>query len=70
MVLLIGGVKVNKVPEDSEELYRLAPQLKQPGSQFAAAPLKQLGSEGLLFVSQREFAAITQQDGKIEDQDV
>lgn len=62
MVLLLGGVKVEEVPHDSRALYHMAPHLKEPGSLFAASIPKHLGPMGLLFVSQREFAALSPHD--------
>lgn len=52
------------VPHDSRALYHVAPHLKEPGSLFAASLPKHLGPMGLLYVSQREFAACSPHDSK------
>jgi protein N-terminal asparagine amidohydrolase len=62
MVLLVGGVRVDEVPSDSRALYSLAPGLKESGAQLAAAIPKQVGSAGVLYVSQREFAVVSPHD--------
>jgi len=63
MVLLVGGTRVEEVPVDSRALYAL-PGLKESAAQLASTLPKQIGSVGVLYVSQREFAVVSPHDSK------
>jgi protein N-terminal asparagine amidohydrolase len=64
MVLLVGGSRVEDVPTDSRALLAL-PGLKESGAQLASTLPKQIGSVGVLYVSQREYAVVSPHDKNI-----
>lgn len=65
MVLLIGGVKMDDVPNDSRSLYHMAPHLKDSAAQFTSMKCQIIGPVELLYVTQREFAVCSPQDKNI-----
>jgi len=62
MVLLVNGVILDEVPPDSRCFYHNFPHFKDGASQLCAVPTKTIGSVGLLFVDQREFAVTVPED--------
>lgn len=61
MVLLVQGCKVDEFSE-SGRFYHSYPHLKDTAAQLTASLPKQVGPQGLLYVSQREFAAVSPHD--------
>lgn len=62
MVLIIDGIVQDTCPDNLSSFYNNNPNFKYTASQFLKVPKETVGPSGLLYVYQREFAAITPQD--------
>lgn len=65
MPLFINGEIVDVSPPETKLLYQIYTQCKELTSAFCAQPLKVVGSVGLLYVAQREYAITVPHDKNI-----
>ncbi|XP_050505315.1 protein N-terminal asparagine amidohydrolase-like [Diabrotica virgifera virgifera] len=65
MVLVLNGVLQTKSPPNTQTLYNAHPIYKETATQLLSIPSKIVGPAGLLYVLQREFAAVNQHDKNV-----
>ncbi|XP_065583717.1 protein N-terminal asparagine amidohydrolase-like [Artemia franciscana] len=65
MPIVISGVPVEEAPPDTRSLFLGAPNLKDAAAQFTVIPSKMVGSHGLIYVGQREFASTVSHDKNV-----
>lgn len=65
MVLVLNGVLQEECPLDTHSLFMQHPVYRDTANQLLSIPIKTIGPVGLLYVSQREMAAIAPHDKNV-----
>lgn len=65
MVLIIDEKREN-VPNSIADFYNNFPIYRESASKFLSIGIREIGSKGVLYVGQREFAVISSQDCNVE----
>lgn len=65
MVLVLNGVLQDECPMDTRSLFVQHPVYRETATQFLSIPTKTVGAPGLLYVCQREMAAVAPHDKNV-----
>lgn len=65
MVLVLNGVLQDECPMDTHSLFVQHPVYRETATQFLSIPTKTVGAPGLLYVCQRELAAVAPHDKNV-----
>lgn len=65
MVLVLNGVLQDECPLDTNSLFLQHPVYREYANQLTSIPQRQVGPVGVLYVGQREMAAVSPHDKNV-----